>query len=78
MQQAVCFMEPIDPISLITPKRKINGISAILHPIRWIGFGRMVLSYPDPLADVVAGKVITPKKSVRRSANARQHREMAL
>jgi hypothetical protein len=26
-------MEPIDPISLITPRRKINGISAILLPL---------------------------------------------
>lgn len=41
-------METIDPISLITPKRKINGISAILLPllqddsVDWDGFDALV------------------------------------
>ncbi len=29
----LCPMQPIDPISLITPRRKIHGISAILLPL---------------------------------------------
>ncbi len=41
-------MESIDPISLLTPRRKITGISAILlpfhadHTIDWDGFGQHV------------------------------------
>lgn len=55
----------------IFPNRKIEGISAVILPFDdedtpdFAGLGRMILTYPDMIADILEGKPLQRKRICR-------------
>jgi len=55
----------------IFPNRKIEGISTVLLPFDgegtpdFVGLGRIILTYPDMIADILEGKPLQRKRICR-------------